>query len=78
MLVSLVDMRSGETGIVQDIRGGLGATERIQSMGIRIGKKIRKETAHFWRGPQTVLVDNFKVAIGYGMSAKIFVEVERK
>ncbi len=77
MLISLVDMEPGETGIVMKIDGGFGATRRIQSMGVRIGKRVKKVGARFWRGPQTVLVDNFKVAIGFGMAAKIFVEVER-
>jgi len=77
MIISLVDMEPGETGIVVSIEGGSGATRRIQSMGVRIGKRIKKIGARFWRGPQSVLVDNFKVAIGMGMAAKIFVEVER-
>ena len=77
MLISLVDMKPGETGIVMKIDGGFTATKRIQSMGVRTGKRIKKLGAHFWRSPQTVLVDNFKVAIGFGMAAKIFVEVER-
>jgi len=77
MIISLVDMKRGERGVVREIQGGMGATQRIQSMGIRIGKKIKKEEAHFWRGPQTVLVDNFKVAIGFGMASKIMIEVER-
>jgi len=77
MLISLIDMKAGETGIVSDIQGGLGFTARIQSMGIRIGKEIKKTGAHFWRGPQTVVIDNFQVAIGFGMASKIFIEVER-
>lgn len=77
MLISLVDMEPGETGIVMNIHGGFGATRRIQSMGVRIGKKIKKLGTRSWRGPQTVLVDNFKIAIGFGMAAKIFIEVER-
>ena len=78
MAVSLVEMKPGETGVVVDIYGGIGATERIQSMGIRVGKRIKKEGAHFWRGPQTIRVDNFKVAIGHGMASKIMVEVDRE
>lgn len=70
-------MKRGETGIVTEIQGGMRAPERIQNMGIRIGKKIKKEEAHFWRGPQTILVDNFRVAVGFGMASKIMVEVER-
>ncbi len=77
MIVNLIDMKRGETGVVAELQGGFGFTTRIQSMGIRIGKKIKKTGAHFWRGPQTVLVDNFQVAIGHGMASKIFVEVER-
>ena len=77
MIVSLIDMKRGETGVIVELQGGFGFTTRIQSMGVRIGKRIKKTGAHFWRGPQTVLVDNFQVAIGYGMATRIFVEVER-
>ena len=77
MVVSIIDMKPGEKGMVVDLQGGLGFTSRIQSMGIRIGKEIKKTGAHFWRGPQTVMVDNFQVAIGHGMASRIFVEVKR-
>lgn len=77
MIISLVDMKVNESGIVSEIQGGFEAIRKIQGMGIRAGKKIKKTGAHFWRGPQTVTVDNFKVAIGHGMSSKIFVEVDR-
>jgi len=77
MTVSLVDMKTGEKGVVVDLQGGYGFTSRVQNMGIRIGKEIKKTGSHFWRGPQTVVVDSFKVAIGHGMAEKIFVEVER-
>jgi len=46
-------------------------------MGIRPGKKIKKISSNFWCGPQTVEVDNVRVAIGWGMAKKIFIEVER-
>ena len=76
MVICLLDMKPGTTGIVSDIRGGMNATSRVRTMGIRTGKKIKKLGPHFRRGPQTVLIDNFKVAIGYGMASKIFVEVD--
>ena len=75
MQISLVEMKTGQTGVVAEIQGGLGAIQRIQSMGIRVGKKIKKAESGFWRGPQTVLVDNFKIAVGFGMALKILVEV---
>lgn len=77
MLVSLIDMKPGERGIVAKIETGSAATERLQGMGIRVGKRIKKEGGHFWRGPQRVLVDNFKAAVGFGMATRIFIEVER-
>ena len=75
MVVSLVDMKRGQEGVVVGIEGGIGATSRIQNMGIRVGKKIKKES-DFRGGPQRVLVDNFRIAIGFGMASKISVEVD--
>ena len=77
MLISLVDMKPGEIGTIADIRGGRGMMLRVQHMGIRVGKRIMKAGSHFWRGPQTVIIDKFQVAIGYGMASRIFVEVDR-
>lgn len=77
MLISLVDMKPGESGVVREIEGGYGAAKRLRSMGIRTGKKIKKERGHSRKGPQAVSIDNFKIAIGFGMAAKIIVEVKR-
>lgn len=73
-VVSLHDMRSGEEGIVVEIRGGHGFGRRIQSMGIRPGKRIKKISAQFLWGPVTVKVGNTVLAIGCGMSRKVFVK----
>ncbi len=77
MIIDLTQMKPGESGIVRDIQGGFGMMRKVQSMGIRPGKKITKVSSHFWRGPQTVEIDNLRVAIGFGMARRIFVEVER-
>jgi ferrous iron transport protein A len=47
-------------------------------LGIRSGKRITKISSHFWRGPQTIEIDNLQVAIGFGMARKIFIEVNKK
>jgi ferrous iron transport protein A len=78
MVVSLVDMKHGESGVVVDIRGGCGMAQRVRNMGIRAGKRINKAGSFFRWGPQTVLVDRAKVAIGRGMARNILVEVERE
>jgi len=77
MVIDLTQVRPGEIGIVQELQEGSNFTKKIQDMGIRPGKKMKKISSHFWRGPQTVEVDNAKFAIGFGMARKILVEVER-
>ena len=77
MIVDLTQMQPGETGIVEEIQGGHGLIRKLQSMGVRPGKKIIKVSSHFWRGPQTIEIDNLQVAIGFGMAKRIFVQVER-
>lgn len=77
MLIDLTQMQPGETGIVKEIQGGYGFVRKLQSMGVRPGKKITKVSSHFWRGPQTVEVDNIQIAVGFGMAKKILVEVKR-
>jgi len=70
-------MQPGETGILKEIQGGHGVIRKLQSIGMRPGKKITKVSSHFWRGPQTVEVDNIQIAVGFGMAKRILVEVER-
>jgi len=75
--IDLTQMKAGQSGAVTEIQGGYGLIRRIQSLGIREGKRITKVSSHFWRGPQTIKVDNLRVAIGFGMAKRIIVEMER-
>jgi len=77
MTVDLTQMQPGVTGIVKEIQGGQGLVRKLQSMGLRPGKKIAKVSSHFWRGPQTIEIDNSQIAIGFGMAKRILVEVQR-
>ncbi len=77
MIVDLTQMLSGERGAVVQVQGGYGLVRRIQSMGIRPGKRIIKVSSHFWRGPQTVQIDKVQFAIGFGMAKRILIQVER-
>lgn len=78
MLIDLTQMEPGESGIVRESCGGDKFTRRIQNMGIRPGKGIKKLSSHFWQGPQTIEVDNMRIAIGWGMAKKVIIEVERE
>ena len=77
MQIDLTQMQTGESGLIIEIQGGHGLISKVQSMGLRPGKKITKISSHFWRGPQIIKVDNIEVAIGFGMAKRIFVQVER-
>ena len=77
MKIDLTQLQPGETGIVEEMQGGYGYIRKLQSMGVRPGKRVNKVSSHFWRGPQTVEVDNMQIAVGFGMARRILVEVER-
>jgi len=75
--VDLNQLEEGKTGVVVDINGGHGLVRRLESLGIRVGKKVTKVSSQFLRGPVTVRIDNSQVAIGFGMARKIIVELEK-
>ncbi len=77
MIIDLTQIKPQEIGIVKEIQGGQGFVRKLQSMGVRPGKKITKVSSHFWRGPQTVDVGNIQIAVGFGMARRILVEVKR-
>jgi len=78
VIKSLNDMNSEESGIVYEIEGGQGMINRLNALGIITGKKIKKIDSMLMRGPATVLVNRTKVAIGFGMAGKIFIEVDKR
>jgi ferrous iron transport protein A len=73
---SLIEMRPGEEGSVAFIKGGMRFQRRLNAMGIILGIKLRKISDAFLRGPVTVKVGNGRIAIGFGMAARIFLQVE--
>ncbi|MFH1782259.1 MAG: FeoA family protein [Candidatus Omnitrophota bacterium] len=76
MTVDLTKMKPGQRAIIKELGEGHAFRQKINNMGIREGKRIKKIASHFWRGPQTIEIDNMKFAIGYRMSKRIIVEVE--
>ena len=76
--ITVRQMHAGQTGKVVEILGGAHLFNRLNSLGIRPGKRITKVSSMFLRGPVTVRVDRSQVAIGFGMAGKIVVDVEGK
>ncbi|MCD6486777.1 MAG: ferrous iron transport protein A [Syntrophobacterales bacterium] len=78
MVKALNDLDPGESGTVSEIRGGQGLIDRLNALGIIPGKKIKKIDSMLMRGPATIRVNRTKVAIGFGMASKIFIEVDKR
>ena len=74
--VDLTQLEEGKSGVVVEIQGGYGLVRRLESLGIRVGKKITKVSSQFMRGPITVRIDNYQVALGFGMARKVIIRVE--
>ena len=74
----MTQLKESESGIVVDIQGGHGLKQRLESMGVRVGKKVTKISTQLMRGPITLRIDNFRVAIGFGMAKKIMVNLEKE
>ena len=72
--INLTQMRIGEAGTVEGIQGGYGIRRRMYALGVRPGKRIVKVSSQLWRGPVTLKIDNFQVAIGFGIASRIIVE----
>lgn len=72
--ISLAAMKKGRSGRVLAVQGGMGLVRRLESMGIRPGVLVVKESNSFLKGPVTIRVGNAQVALGYGMASRIFVE----
>ncbi len=77
MEVSLVDMKSGQTGVITKVRGGANFSLKLNQLGLREGKRIKKISSVFNRGPVTINVDNYQVAVGYGKATRVLVEVDQ-
>ena len=68
-------MVSGRRGRVVALHGGRGMVARLESMGIRPGKVIRKLSSQPMGGPVTVLVEGRQVAMGRGIARRVTVEL---
>jgi ferrous iron transport protein A len=75
-LLTLRQMRSGQSGLVVRIDGGAGLASRLSALGLRPGKKVTKVSSMLMRGPVTVQIGTMRVAIGFGMAGKIVVEAD--
>lgn len=73
-LISLAEMKTGQSGTVKTIHGGHGLSAKLQALGLYPGKKITKLSTVFNKGPIVVDINRSRIALGYGCACRIFVE----
>ena len=75
---TLQNMKAGQSGTVVQLLGGHRLVNRLSALGIIPGKRITKLSSMIMRGPVTVQVNSTQIAIGFGMSNKILVKMDRQ
>ena len=91
MELRLSDLKDGESGIITSIRShhrrgheehrrvgrGWGFRKRLEDMGLTPGTRVTVVKSAPFRGPLEIYVRGSRLALGKGMTERIFVEVER-
>jgi Fe2+ transport system protein FeoA len=78
-IISLSFLKEGESGVIYDFKGGEKFRKKLDSLGIRKNKKIKKISDMVLKGPITIQIENSsRVAIGRGMAEKIIVRIDNK
>jgi ferrous iron transport protein A len=75
-VVTAAQMVAGQIGAVVSVEGGHILHSRLEALGIRSGKRIRKVSSAFMRGPAVFEVDGSNIAIGFGMANRILIKTD--
>lgn len=72
----LTQIQTGKEATITHISGGHRMLNKVEALGIRKGIKIKKVSSQMMHGPITIQIGNTRIAIGFGMAQKIFVNME--
>ena len=78
-MISLTELEAGKTGSVVEITCDGVVQQKLDTLGIRVGVKIKKLSSIMFGGPVVVQIGSLwraKIAIGRGMANKIMIEVK--
>ena len=76
-LKNLIQITKGKNIRIVKIEGGQNFQEKAESLGLRVGVKIKKLSTQMMSGPITIQIGSTKVALGRGMAKKILVGGEK-
>lgn len=71
----LIDLKSGEKGVIMDIKGGKNVVQRLVDLGLTPGSEI-KMMKSLPSGPIEIFVRGSRLVIGRCIAMKIFVELK--
>lgn len=71
---TLASLSNNEEGMIHSVEGGTGARAKLDAMGIRPGKKIKKMSSQIFKGPVVVEIDGRDIALGHGLAKKVLIE----
>ena len=74
---SLVNLADGESATVVAFEAGSGGSSRLEAIGIRVGKRIKKLGGMFLKGPITIEIGQTRLGLGHGLAAKVIVEIDQ-
>jgi ferrous iron transport protein A len=76
MVTDLERLPKGARARILEVDGGIGVVRKLDGIGLRAGKEVRKVSSQLMAGPVTVLVDGRQVAMGRGIARRVRVEVD--
>ncbi|MBN2330570.1 MAG: metal-dependent transcriptional regulator [Candidatus Aenigmarchaeota archaeon] len=74
-VLSLIDIRNGESCSILSIEGGRSSVRRLEDMGLTPGTRITVKKSAPFSGPVEICVRDSCLVIGRGMASRIFVLV---
>jgi len=74
-IVNLLEMKTGQSGRIMEVRAGMGLARRLETMGMRVGIQCVKISGMPLGGPVVVQLGGTRIALGRGMARKVMVEV---
>jgi Fe2+ transport system protein FeoA len=79
-LQTLLEAQHKKEFLIADITGGIDMKSRLENMGIRVGKKIKKLSSVTSKGPHIIEItgSSSHIALGQEMAKKILVSHENK
>lgn len=72
-ILPLRDLPNGTSAVVSEMPSQDGCAERLEALGLRVGKVIEKVSGMPFHGPVTLLLDGRQIAIGWKISSCILV-----